>query len=229
LARLDEFHSVKHTARSVGYVGQFMLYFASKVSSRDPARGSDSPVSRPLMMMTRKEMPLRYPHEHEVAIKPAPGRRDSDPGDATYPEKAVSRDACGGRFGLVEGRGAAMVREQSAILAGTSTKTGWLKEGRLGGEGCHWTTGFFRFFSFVFRALLFLSLHDRDGFCLFQTHTHHTTPPGQGCILFLLLWQASTKEWERQTGGGWGHFSCFCCGLPGFLIPPPSLDFTGRL
>ena len=73
-------------------VGQFMLYFASKVSSRDPARGSDSPVSRPFMMMTRKEMPLRYPHEHEVAMKPAPGRRDSDPGDATYPQKAVSRE-----------------------------------------------------------------------------------------------------------------------------------------
>ena len=163
-----------------------MLYFASKVSSRDPARGSDSPVSRPFMMMTRKEMPLRYPHKHEVAMKTRTratrlGPRRCHLSRESCVERCVRREVWVGR-GSRRSHGPRTVshprgdKHQNRVVEG----------GPLGGEGgATGPRGFFRFFSFVFRALLFLSLHDRDGFCLFQTHTpHHTTPPGQGCVLF---------------------------------------------
>ena len=63
-----------------------MLYLASKVSSASFSWRQRLSVPRPFMMMTREEMPWRYPHEHEVALNnQTQGDETSDPAAATCP------------------------------------------------------------------------------------------------------------------------------------------------
>lgn len=76
--------------------------------------------------------------------------------------------------------------------------------------------GFFlHFFSFVLELFFFLSLHDRDGFCLFHT-THHSARTRKH-LVFVAVAGVHNKGMAPTTRGGWRHsFRLLLrpCGIP---------------
>lgn len=143
-----------------------MLYFASNVSSRDLVGGSDSCLS-PLHDDDKTgnaiEIPTRARGGGETRIR---ATRLGPPAISPIPRKLCREMRA--KVWVVEGRGAAMVRGQSSSQGQARKRV--VEGGPLGGTGCHWTTGFFRFFSFVFRALFFCMTE-----MAFASFTH-TTP-----------------------------------------------------
>jgi hypothetical protein len=96
-----------------------------------------------------------------------------------------------------------MVREQSAILAGTSTKTGWLREGRLEGKGVPLDHGFF-FASFLsFLELFFFSLCMTEmAFADFRhTHTPHHSARTRLHLVFIAV--AGVHKGMETTNWWW--------------------------
>lgn len=181
-----------------------MLYLASKVSSARFSWRQRLSVPRPFIMMTREEMPLRYPTRAPRWRGKPKSRvmRLWTPPMPPVPPQESCVERCVRRCRWCEGQGAAHGLRKTVILAGTSPKVGGLKEQggerhflearrRATGPGAFFLL-FFIFRSVFFRVLFFL-LHDRDAFCLFNTHSHtltharttqtHTTnPPGQGLL-----------------------------------------------